>query len=181
VLNPRQEKFVSLYAAGQTAAQAYAGAYGRAGHSAEASGARLLRNAAVQERLGQLRAKASHEAALTLSDILCHLRDMFETPISALDENHPYTRRMIVTETGKPGQAKHSVRIIEKPCPLAILQEMGRLLGLGQKPAAKPGRAKGQSGAGAGTMAELMASLGVASAEVASPTEVTRLPRRSGC
>jgi hypothetical protein len=140
MLNPRQERFVSLYAAGQTAAQAYAGAYGRAGHSAEASGARLLRNAAVQDRLGQLRAKASHEAALTLADILGHLRDMFETPISALDENHPYTRRMTVTETGRAGQVVRKVRIIEKPCPLAILQEMARLLGLGQK----PGRAKGK-------------------------------------
>ena len=160
MLNPRQEKFVSLYAAGQTAAQAYAGAYGRAGHSAEASGARLLRNAAVRDRLGQLRAKASHEAALTLADILGHLRDMFETPISALDENHPYTRRMIVTEAGQQGRAGRSVRIIEKDSPLAILGEMARLLGLGQKPAAKSVRAKGQPGAGAGTVAELMASLG---------------------
>lgn len=159
MLNPRQEKFVSLYAAGQTAAAAYAGAYGRAGHSAEASGARLLRNAEVQASLREVRAKASLEASLTLADLLGHLRDMFETPISALDENHPYTRRMIVTETGRAGQAVRKVRIIEKPCPLAILQEMGRLLGLGQKPAAKPGRAKGQPGAGDGTVAALMASL----------------------
>jgi hypothetical protein len=155
MLNPRQEKFVSLYAAGQTAAQAYAGAYGRAGHSAEASGARLLRNAAVQDRLGQLRAKASHESALTLADILGHLRDMFETPISALDENHPYTRRMIVTEAGQQGRAGRSVRIIEKDSPLAILGEMASLLGLGQK----PGRAKGQPGAKEATVAELVKSL----------------------
>lgn len=142
------------------------GANGRAGHSAEASGARLLRNAAVQGRLGQIRAKASHEAALTLADILGHLRDMFETPISALDENHRYTRRMTVTETGRAGQVVRKVRIIEKPCPLAILGEMARLLGLGLK----PGRAKGQPGDGAGTMAALMASLEARRREaVASP------------
>ena len=143
MLNPRQEKFASLYAKGQTAAAAYAEAYGRAGHSAEASGARLLRNVEVQERLGQLRAKASQEAALTLADILGHLRAMFETPLAALDENHPYTRRMTVTESGLPGQARRSVRIVEKDSPLAILQEMARLLGLGQ-PGAKPGQGQPQ-------------------------------------
>ncbi len=142
MLNSRQERFASLYATGQTAAAAYAEAYGRAGHSAETSGARLLRNAKVQERLGQLRAKASQEAALTLADILGHLRAMFDTPLSALDQNHPYTRRMTVTESGPPGQARRSVRIIEKDSPLAILQEMARLLGLGP-PGAKPGQPKG--------------------------------------
>ena len=116
MLNSRQEKFVGLYASGQTAA-AYAEAYGRAGHSAEASGPRLLRNAEVQERLGQLRAKASQEAALTLADILGHLRAMFETPLPALDEHHPYTRRMIVKESGQPGQARRSVRVVEKDSP----------------------------------------------------------------
>ena len=144
MLNPRQEKFVSLYASGQTAAAAYGEAYGRRGHGAEASGARLLRNVEVQASLRELRAKASHEAALTLADLLGYLREMYETPISALDENHPFTRRMTVTETGRAGQAVRSVRIIEKPCPLAILKEMAQLLGLGKKPAAKRGRAKGQ-------------------------------------
>jgi hypothetical protein len=143
MLNSRQEKFVGLYASGQTAAAAYAEAYGRAGHSAEASGARLLRNAAVQERLGQLRARASQEAALTLADILGHLRAMFETPLAALDEHHPYTRRMIVKESGQPGQARRSVRIVEKDSPLAILQEMARLLGLGQ-PGGRPGHGQPQ-------------------------------------
>lgn len=33
MLNPRQEKFISLYASGQTAAAAYAEAYGRRGRS----------------------------------------------------------------------------------------------------------------------------------------------------
>ena len=142
MLNPRQEKFISLYASGQTAAAAYGEAYGRRGHGAEASGARLLRNVEVQASLRELRAKASHEAALTLADLLGYLREMYETPISALDENHPFTRRMTVTETGRAGQAMRSVRIIEKPCPLAILKEMAQLLGLGKKPAAKLGRAK---------------------------------------
>ena len=146
MLNPRQEKFVSLYASGQTAAAAYGEAYGRRGHGAEASGARLLRNVEVQASLRELRAKASHEAALTLADLLGYLREMYETPISALDENHPFTRRMTVTETGRAGQAVRSVRIIEKPCPLAILKEMAQLLGLGKKPAAKLGRAKCQLG-----------------------------------
>ncbi len=143
MLNSRQERFASLYATGQTAAAAYADAYGRAGHSAEASGARLLRNAAVQERLGQLRAKPSQEAAMTLADILGHLRAMFETPLSALDEKHPYTRRMTVTESSQSGQAQRTVRIIEKDSPLAILREIARLLGLGQ-PGAKAGYPKGQ-------------------------------------
>jgi phage terminase small subunit len=142
MLNLRQEKFVSLCASGQTAAAAYGEVYGRAGHPAEASGARLLRNVEVQERLTELRAKASHEAVMTLADVLGRLLEMYETPIFALDENHPYTRRMTVTETGRAGQAVRTVRIIEKPCPLAILQEMARLLGLGQQPA-KLGRAKG--------------------------------------
>ena len=142
MLNPRQEKFISLYASGQTAAAAYGEAYGRRGHGAEASGARLLRNVEVQASLRELRAKASHEAALTLADLLGYLREMYETPISALDENHPFTRRMTVTETSRAGQAVRSVRIIEKPCPLAILKEMAQLLGLGKKPAAKLGRAK---------------------------------------
>jgi hypothetical protein len=102
----------------------------------------LLRNVEVQASLRELRAKASHEAALTLADLLGYLREMYETPISALDENHPFTRRMTVTETGRAGQAMRSVRIIEKPCPLAILKEMAQLLGLGKKPAAKLGRAK---------------------------------------
>lgn len=93
---------------------------------------------------------------------------------SALDESHPYTRRITVTETGRAGQAGRSVRVVGKALPLAILQEMARLLGLGQKPAAKPGRAKGQPGAGAGTVAELMTSLGVARVGVESPTDVTR-------
>ena len=159
MLNPRQEKFVSLYAAGQTAAAAYAEAYGRAGHSAEASGARLLRNAEVQASLRELRAKASQEAALTLADLLAHLRAMLETPVSALDENHPYTRRITVTETGRAGQAGRSVRVVEKDSPLAILQEMARLLGLGQQPAAKLGRAKGQPEAKEATVAELVKSL----------------------
>ena len=135
MLNPRQEKFISLYASGQTAAAAYGEAYGRRGHGAEASGARLLRNVEVQASLRELRAKASHEAALTLADLLGYLREMYETPISALDENHPFTRRMTVTETGRAGQAVRSVRIIEKPCPLAILKEMAQLLGLGKMPA----------------------------------------------
>ena len=168
MLNPRQEKFVSLYASGQTAAAAYGEAYGRRGHGAEASGARLLRNVEVQASLRELRAKASHEAALTLADLLGYLREMYETPISALDENHPFTRRMTVTETGRAGQAVRSVRIIEKPCPLAILKEMAQLLGLGKKPAAKLGRAKGQPAASGATVAELMASLGVARREVSS-------------
>ncbi len=120
MLNPRQEKFVSLYASGQTAAAAYGEAYGRRGHGAEASGARLLRNVEVQASLRELRAKASHEAALTLADLLGYLREMYETPISALDENHPFTRRMTATETGRAGQAVRTVRIVEKDSPLAI-------------------------------------------------------------
>ena len=169
MLNPRQEKFISLYASGQTAAAAYGEAYGRRGHGAEASGARLLRNVEVQASLRELRAKASHEAALTLADLLGYLREMYETPISALDENHPFTRRMTVTETSRAGQAVRSVRIIEKPCPLAILKEMAQLLGLGKKPAAKRGRAKGQPRARNATVAELMASLGVVRREDAAP------------
>lgn len=143
MLNPRQQKFVSLYASGQTAAAAYAEAYGRAGHSAEASGARLLRNAEVQAALQELRAKASQEAVMTLADILGRLRVLYETPISALNENHPLTRRITVRETGLPGQVMRSVRIVEKDSPLAILREMARLLGLDKKPAselAKPHR-----------------------------------------
>jgi phage terminase small subunit len=157
MLNPRQEKFVSLYASGQTAASAYGEVYGRAGHSAEASGARLLRNAEVQAHLRELRAKASQEAVMTLADVLGRLLEMYETPISALDENHPFTRRMTVKKTGQPGQAMRTVRIIEKPCPLAILQEIARHLG--QKPAAKLGRAKGQPRASEVTVAEFVASL----------------------
>lgn len=143
MLNPRQEKFVSLYAEGQTAAAAYAEAYGRSGHSAEASGARLLRNAEVKERLGQLRAKASQEAVMTLADIFGHLRKMYETPISALDEKHPFTRRMVVTEAKQAGKVVRSVRIVEKDSPLAILREIARLLGMGQ-PGAKAGQPIGQ-------------------------------------
>jgi hypothetical protein len=159
MLKPRQEKFVSLYASGQTAAAAYGEAYGRAGHSAEASGARLLRNAEVQARLAELRAKASQEAALTVADVVGRLLAMFETPISALDENHPYTRRMTVSETGQAGKVVRSVRIVEKDSPLAILQEIARLVGHGQKPAAKLGRAKGQPRASEVTVAEFLASL----------------------
>ena len=168
MLKPRQEKFIALYASGQTAAKAYGEAYGTAGHGAEASGARLLRNAEVQARLAELRAKASHEAAFTVADLLRYHREMFETPISALDENHPLTRRMTITKTGQPGQAVRTVRIVEKDSPLAILCEMARLLGLGQKPAAKLGRAKGQPRAKDATVAELVASLGVARREVSS-------------
>ena len=142
MLNSRQQKFVSLYASGQTAAAAYGAVYGRAGHGAEASGARLLRNAEVQAHLRELRAKASQEAVMTLADLLGYLREMYETPISALDENHPLTRRMTITKTGQPGQAVRTVRVVEKDSPLAILQEMARLVGLRQKPAAKLGRAK---------------------------------------
>jgi|GEM_PF-2782272 len=160
MLNPRQERFVSLYASGQTAAAAYAVAYGKAGHSAESSGARLLRNVEVQERLAELRAKASQEAVMTLADVLGHLRDLYETPIAALDENHPFTRRMVVTEAKRAGQVVRSVRIVEKNSPLAILCEMARLLGQGQTPA-KPGKAKGQPGAGDVTVAEFMAQFGV--------------------
>jgi phage terminase small subunit len=168
MLNPRQEKFIALYASGQTAAKAYGAAYGRAGHGAEASGARLLRNAEVQAHLRELRAKASQEAALTVADLLGYLREMFETPIAALDENHPHTCRMTVTKTGQPGKAVRTVRIVEKDSPLAILQEMARLVGLGKKPAAKLGRAKGQPRAKDATVAELIASLGVARREVAA-------------
>lgn len=172
MLNPRQQKFIGLYASGQTAAAAYGAAYGTAGHGAEASGARLLRNVEVQASLRELQAKASQEAALTVADLLRYHREMFETPIAALDENHPFTRRMTVTKTGQPGQAVRTVRVVEKDSPLAILEEMARLLGLGKKPAAKLGRAKGQpeaSRAKDATVAELIASLGVARREDAAP------------
>jgi len=158
MLNPRQQKFVSLYASGQTAAAAYGAAYGRAGHGAEASGARLLRNVEVQARLAELRAKASQEAVMTLADVVGHLLEMYKTPISALDENHPYTRRMTVSETGQAGKVVRSVRIVEKDSPLAILCEIARLLGL-YGPKAKPSRAKGQPEAGEATVADLIASL----------------------
>lgn len=160
MLNSRQQKFVSLYASGQTAAKAYGEVYGRAGHSAEVSGARLLRNVEVQAHLRELRAKASQEAALTVADLLRYHREMFETPIASLDENHPFTRRMTITKTGRAGQAVRTVRVVEKDSPLAILQEMARLLGLSQKPA-KLGRAKGQPAASGATVAELIASLGL--------------------
>ncbi len=167
MLKPRQEKFIALYASGQTAAAAYGEAYGQAGHSAEASGARLLRNAEVQARLAELRAKASQEAVMTLADVVGHLRAIFETPISALDENHPFTRRMVVTEAKQAGKVVRSVRIVEKDSPLAILCEIARLLGH-YGPKAKPGRAKGQPRAKDATVAELIASLGVARREVSS-------------
>ncbi len=168
MLNPRQQKFIGLYASGQTAAAAYSAAYGRAGHSAEVSGSRLLRNVEVQASLRELRAKASHEAALTVADLLRYHREMFETPIAALDASHPFTRRMTVTKTGQPGKAVRTVRIVEKDSPLAILQEMARLVGQGQKPAAKLGRAKGQNRAKDATVKELIASLRVARREVSS-------------
>ena len=170
MLNPRQEKFVSLYASGQTAAAAYGEAYGRRGHGAEASGARLLRNAEVQAHLRELRAKASQEAALTVADLLGYLREMFETPIADLDENHPHTRRMTVTKTGQPGKAVRTVRIVEKDSPLAILQEMARLIGAGHKPAAKLGRAKGQPRAKDATVAEFVASLKIKAKGCSSQT-----------
>jgi hypothetical protein len=158
MLNPRQEKFVSLYASGQTAAAAYGEAYGRAGHGAEASGARLLRNVEVQARLAELRAKASHEAALSLADLLGYLREMFETPLGDIDAKSRFCKKYKITETMTDAGPKTTIEV-EKPCPLAILQEIARLLGLRQKPAAKLGRAKGQPEASRATVAELIASL----------------------
>lgn len=143
MLNARQEKFVSLYTSGQTATQAYSEAYGRAGHSAEASAGRLLRNAEVQARLAEIRAKAGEAAGLTLAEVLRALRAIYETPIAALDEKHPLTRRMVVREAKEAGRVVRSVRIVEKDSPLAALVEIGRLLGLGQTPA-KPGLGAGQ-------------------------------------
>ena len=134
MLNVRQERFVCLNASGKSAAAAYAKAYDRSGHSAEASGSRLLRNVEVQGKLEELRLAASQKTAMSISEAVCRLKAICDTPISELDEDHPLTRRIVTRESKRDGQLVRSVRIVEKDSILGAMQEISRLLGLGQPP-----------------------------------------------
>lgn len=72
--NARHEKFAQELAKGESASSAYKQAgYSTAGNAAEACASRLLRDAKVAARLGELKARAAEKAVVTAADIAAQL------------------------------------------------------------------------------------------------------------
>lgn len=106
-LNSRQEKFCGLYVEGRTAAEAYRVAYGRGGHTAEANGSRLLRNAEVRARIAALRSVVAAGTVLSLRAKREYLYRVVTNPVGHVDQFsdlcQEYTRR---EEGGDRGRLK---------------------------------------------------------------------------
>ncbi|PWB92044.1 hypothetical protein C5688_03360 [Methylocystis sp. MitZ-2018] len=74
--NVRQEAFAQAVAAGKSASAAYTAAYGRAADTtSRVNGKRLLTNANVRARIGQIRDEASASAHSTLQKLFKALED----------------------------------------------------------------------------------------------------------
>ncbi|WP_292530576.1 hypothetical protein [Methylocystis sp.] len=82
--NVRQEAFAQAVAAGKSASAAYAAAYGRsADTTSRVNGKRLLTNANVRARIGQIRDEASGSAHPTLQKIFKTLEEAALEDISS--------------------------------------------------------------------------------------------------
>lgn len=74
--NVRQEAFAQAVAAGKSASAAYAAAYGRAADTtSRVNGKRLLTNANVHARIGQIRDEASASVHATLQKLFKELEE----------------------------------------------------------------------------------------------------------
>ncbi|MGO8546680.1 Terminase small subunit [Rhizobium ruizarguesonis] len=71
--NQRHEGFCRAICRGESAAKAYASVYGVTGHAAEASASRLLRNAAVLDRIDELQNGAAKRTEKTVESLVADL------------------------------------------------------------------------------------------------------------
>lgn len=82
--NVRREAFAQAVAAGKSASAAYTAAYGRAADTtSRVNGKRLLTNANVRARIGQIRDEASASAHVTLQKLFKALEDAASEDISS--------------------------------------------------------------------------------------------------
>lgn len=141
MLNPRQERFASLYATGKPAAVAYAESYGKNGHSAEASGARLLRNAEVAAQVESIQAKAREEAAVTLEWQVQWHKAVVETPVGQLHANHPLAQEVCIVEKTvltDTGPVTTRMTRVKMPSKTDSQRELAKLLGHYRAPGEGP-------------------------------------------
>lgn len=96
-LSARQENFVREYVSGKTAAEAYAVAYGVAGHTAESAGSRLLRNVEVSRKITALRQRADDGSVMTLLYRRRYLKRVVDTPIGDIDHRSDLCQERTVT------------------------------------------------------------------------------------
>lgn len=83
--NARHEAFVRHVLVGESARNAYAKSYGAEGRSAEANGARLMRNDSIRQRLAWLQSRAASNAVMTVIQKREYLARVVLTPISQVD------------------------------------------------------------------------------------------------
>ncbi|WP_222013903.1 Terminase small subunit [Rhizobium laguerreae] len=84
--NSRHEAFCRAVVRGESAAGAYANIYGATGRTAEVNGSKLLRNAAVGERITELQGTAAQRTTKTVESLV---NDLDETIAFARECRNP--------------------------------------------------------------------------------------------
>lgn len=101
-----------------------------------------------------------------------HLKDMLETPLSAITPESIYCKKYKITETHTDAGPKTTVEV-EKPCPLATLTQISKALALDK---AQPGTEAEQARAGAAvTLADFVARVVQPGSPITRRLEAARL------
>ncbi len=118
MLNPRQERFCQLYATGGNASAAYREAYSGA-LGAGQSAFTLLKIPKIKARVAELTGDASERAEIDRDYLIQFWREVLETPIGEIDENHPLAQEYQANADGvkvkmpaKDGAGKELARLI---------------------------------------------------------------------
>lgn len=112
----------------------------------------------MADEIAALRQAASQAAGqahgVTVAWLVGNMKEMFETPLAAINAESRFCKKYKITETMTDAGPKTTIEV-EKPCPLATLQAIAKQTGLEAQPA-KPAEDPGQ---GVPTVRDLMAAL----------------------
>lgn len=109
--------------------------------------------AALKEAAAQA---AGQVHGVTVAWLVGNMKEMFETPLAAINAESRFCKKYKITETMTDAGPKTTIEV-EKPCPLATLQAIAKQTGLEAKPAKPDEEGDGQGRPA--TIKDLMAAL----------------------
>ncbi len=96
--------------------------------------------AALKEAASQAAGQAH---GVTVAWLVGNMKEMFETPLAAINAESRFCKKYKITETMTDAGPKTTIEV-EKPCPLATLQAIAKQTGLEAKPAKPDEEGDGQ-------------------------------------